>query len=118
MDEMRAQFPNIETAEIDVLSRLYGRLLPDMMRADITELEALKDDVLAARIAFAVSDEMAMHVSDVVMRRLVEGQLGLLSVAQIDVIANFMAQKIGWSEAELKRQKAALSALMKNTETA
>ena len=44
-----------------------------MMVADTNGLAALKDDLLAARIAFAVSDEMAMTLEDIVLRRLIEG---------------------------------------------
>lgn len=109
MDTMRAQFPEEETAHIDMLSRLYGRLLPKMMAADISGLARLKDRSLAARIAFAVDDEMAMKLEDVVLRRLVEGQIGLLSARQIEVIADYMQTRLAWSEAETQRQKTALA---------
>lgn len=112
MDDMRGAFPEIETAEIDVLSRLYGRLLPAMMASDIKGLEAL-DGVLAARIAFAIDEEMAVQLTDVVMRRLPEGQLGALTAKQIIAIADYMAARLGWSEAESKKQKSALKTIMK-----
>ena len=105
----RGAFPALETETVDVLSRLYGRLLPEMMAGDSTGLEDLGDTVLAARVAFALSDEMAAHLTDVVMRRLVEGQLGLIDKKQSDIIAAYMADRLGWSAAELKKQKAALA---------
>jgi glycerol-3-phosphate dehydrogenase len=108
MDEMRARFPEVETAHLDVLSRLYGALLPHMMASDITGLSKLGDVVLAKRVAFAVSHEMAMGLSDVVLRRLIEGQTGMLKASQIDTIAAYMAARLDWSDAEVKRQKAAL----------
>jgi glycerol-3-phosphate dehydrogenase len=108
MDKMRAQFPNIETAHMDVLSRLYGRLLPAMMASDTSGLARLNDASLAARIAFAVNDEMAMTLEDVVLRRLVEGQTGRLEAAQISIIADYMAARFEWSAAQTKKQIAAL----------
>jgi glycerol-3-phosphate dehydrogenase len=109
MDRMRAAYPALETETIDVLSRLYGSLLPEMMVADTSGLEALGDEVLAARIAFALNDEMAAHLTDVVMRRLVEGQLGLIDKKQSDIIAAYMAERLGWDASALKKQKAALA---------
>jgi glycerol-3-phosphate dehydrogenase len=111
MDAMRTQYPKIETAQIDLLSRLYGALLPQMLDSNTQGLAKLKDPILAARVSFAVHQEMAMQLSDVVMRRLIEGQTGALSSAQINVIAAFMAKKYAWSEAELKKQKADLAKL-------
>ena len=112
MDEMRTQFPEVETTQLDVLSRLYGRLLPQMMATDSKGLTAMGDDILAKRVAFAVDNEMAVSLSDVVLRRLVEGQMGLLTSAQIDAIAAYMATRLNWSDAATKRQKAALSKAM------
>ena len=113
MDEMRARFPHIETAHLDVLSRLYGRLLPQALGANIDGLTRLNDPVLAARVVFALNDEMAVQLSDVVLRRLVEGQIGALSPAQIDVIADYMAARLDWSESETKKQKTALKKTMR-----
>jgi len=109
MDEMRAAFPAHDTSTIDLMSRLYGRLLPAMMQADTKPLGGLKDDLLAARIAFAVSDEMAVTLDDIVLRRLIEGQIGALSEAQITLIADWLQKKLGHSDAEMKRQHKALS---------
>ena len=112
MDEMRAAFPDVETAQLDVLSRLYGRLLPHMMASDVNGLGALDDDILAKRVVFALDHEMAVTLSDVVLRRLVEGQMGQLGAKQIDAIAGYMAARLNWSEAAIKRQKTTLAKAM------
>ena len=112
MDTMRAAYPAHETQSIDVLTRLYGRLLPDMMAADTRGLEALGDELLAAGVAFALSDEMAVQLDDVVLRRLVDGQLGLLTAKHIDAIAAYMAEKLGWSAAQTDKQKQQLRQLL------
>jgi glycerol-3-phosphate dehydrogenase len=113
MDEMRARFDSFDTPRIDLMSRLYGRLLPDMMAADARGLSGLKDKLLAARVAFAVSDEMAVTLEDIVLRRLVEGQIGGLSQQQIELIADWLQARLGHSEIEMKRQRKALADKLK-----
>jgi glycerol-3-phosphate dehydrogenase len=113
MDEMRARFDSFDTPRIDLMSRLYGRLLPDMMAADARGLSGLKDKLLAARVAFAVSDEMAVTLEDIVLRRLVEGQIGGLSQQQIELIADWLQSRLGHSEIEMKRQRKALADKLK-----
>lgn len=110
MDKMRAEFPKFDSASIDLMSRLYGRLVPQMMAADTKGLSGLKDKLLAARIAFAVSDEMAVTLEDIVLRRLIEGQIGALSSSQITLIAKWLQNRLGHSEAEMARQRKALDA--------
>jgi glycerol-3-phosphate dehydrogenase len=104
MDDMRESFPHIGHGDIDALSRLYGTMLPDMMAMDTSGLEALRDPLLAARTAFAVQHEMAIRLDDIVRRRLHEGQTGALSVRKINAIADYMADRQGWSEAEKAKQ--------------
>ena len=110
MDMMRADYAKYDTATIDLMSRLYGRLLPHMMQADTKGLSALKNDILAARIAFAVDNEMAVTLEDIVLRRLIEGQIGGLSTAHINTIQNWLGQRLGYSEAVMKRQRKELDA--------
>ncbi len=104
MDDMRESFPHIGHGDIDALSRLYGTMLPDMMAMDTSGLEALRDPLLAARTAFAVQHEMAIRLDDIVRRRLHEGQTGALSARKINAIADYMADRQGWSEAEKAKQ--------------
>ena len=109
MDDMRAAFADYDTASIDLMSRLYGRLVPQMMQADTSGLEGLKDPLLAARIAFAVSDEMAVTLEDIVLRRLIEGQIGGLDEAQIGLIADWLQNRLKLTDAEINRQKKKLA---------
>ena len=104
MDHMRDQFSDIATDKIDFLSRLYGLLLPDVMGEKPAALKALRDPLLAARVHFAVAHEMAVQLEDVVLRRLIEGQTGELSARQIETIAAYMADALGWTEAQTQRQ--------------
>jgi glycerol-3-phosphate dehydrogenase len=112
MDRMRARFDTHDTAEIDYLSRLYGLLLPAMMAQAPDALAGLNNPVLAAQVGFAVTHEMAVQLDDVILRRLIEGQTGGLTSAQIETIAAYMADQLGWTPAQTDRQvKAAVKRL-------
>lgn len=112
MDRMRALFDTHETATIDYLARLYGQLLPEVMRHTPEALAGLNNPVLAAQVGFAVSHEMAVQLDDVILRRLIEGQTGELTPAHIDIIAAYMADQLDWTPSQTERQvKAALKRL-------
>jgi glycerol-3-phosphate dehydrogenase len=64
-------------------------------------------------VAFAVSDEMALTLEDIVLRRLVEGQIGGLSTKQIELIADWLQARLGHSEIEMRRQRKELAAKLK-----
>ncbi len=110
MDQMRAEYPTLKTDELDSLVRLYGRLLPELLAQKPVGLSKLKDPLLAARVSFAIQHEMAQTLEDVILRRLIDGQTGDISAAKIDIIADYMAEKLAWSEAEKQRQCAQVSA--------
>jgi glycerol-3-phosphate dehydrogenase len=65
---------------------------------------------LAAQTAYAVDQEMAVCLDDVVLRRLTEGQTGEIDEAQIAAIAEYMSKRLNWSDAEKKRQIKTLNA--------
>jgi glycerol-3-phosphate dehydrogenase len=104
MDQMRADYPHVPVDEIDRLSRLYGRLLPQLMAQDKAGLGKLRNPLLAARVSFALHHEMACQLEDVVLRRLIEGQTGALTRGQIQIIADYMASRLNWSEPEKTQQ--------------
>jgi len=47
---------------------------------------------------------MACQLEDVVLRRLIEGQTGALTRGQIQIIADYMASRLNWSEPEKTQQ--------------
>ncbi|GIR46350.1 MAG: hypothetical protein CM15mP55_3260 [Hyphomicrobiales bacterium] len=78
-----------------------------------TPCAALTGDLpahLAAQTAYAVSQEMAVCLDDVVLRRLTEGQTGEIDETQITAIADYMGKQLKWSDAEKKRQIKTLKA--------
>ena len=69
-----------------------------------TELTADLPAHLAAQAAYAVKQEMAVCLDDVVLRRLTEGQTGEIDETQIAAIADYMGNQLNWSDTEKKRQ--------------
>jgi glycerol-3-phosphate dehydrogenase len=112
MDQMRADYPQVQTDKLDGLARLYGRLLPDLMAQKPVGLSKLKDPLLAACVSFAVQHEMAQTLEDVILRRLIVGQTGAMSAAKIAIIADYMAKQLAWSEDEKQRQCDQVSACL------
>ncbi|MBY0438940.1 MAG: glycerol-3-phosphate dehydrogenase/oxidase [Burkholderiales bacterium] len=103
------------------LARLYGtdheRIL-DLVEREPSLAARISDRPgrldIAAQVAFAVTDEAACTLSDVLDRRLVIGTLGRVERAEVARVAGVMAPLRGWSagqaaaavEAELGRRAA------------
>ena len=79
-------------------------------RAACAELTPDLPAHLATQTAYAVDQEMAVCLDDVVLRRLTEGQTGEIDEAQIAAIAEYMSKRLNWSDAEKKRQIKTLKA--------
>ena len=87
------------------LARLYGteheRIL-DLVEHDPTLGRRLSDRPgrwdIAAQAVFAVTDEAARTLSDVLDRRLVLGTLGRLSREEIANVVEVVGPMLGWSE--------------------
>jgi len=94
----------------DHLARLYGARFGAMMAAAVpgpnAPLSASGD--IGAQIVFAMREEMAMTLEDVVMRRTGIGQLGAPEPQALDTAASIMANELGWTAARLAAEVAAL----------
>jgi glycerol-3-phosphate dehydrogenase len=97
----------LEPAVREHLARLYGteheRLL-DLVGADarLGERISARDGHLdiAAQVVFAVTDEAARTLSDIVDRRLVLGTLGDPTPDELARVASIAAPLLGWSASE------------------
>jgi len=88
------------------------RMAPLLLRgARLTDLAALNasGDVIA-QVDFAVAEEMALTLEDVVMRRTGLGQFGRPAPELLARVAAIMAAELGWSPAQQQSQIAALDA--------
>jgi glycerol-3-phosphate dehydrogenase len=64
---------------------------------------------IAAQIVFAVRQEMALRLSDVVMRRTCMGQIGVPSQDAMQTASRIMARELGWNEERRNREVAELA---------
>ncbi len=81
----------------DHLGQLYGARLDDMLQYAGTDQASLgPSGDIPAQILFAIREEMALHLSDVMLRRTGIGQLGLPDKTTIEKCAAIMAAECGW----------------------
>jgi len=116
----RAEHPDL--ASIEHLARMYGSRLPEMLaqannRPELRLPLGSAGDI-AAQVVFAVREEMALHLSDVVMRRTCMGQIGQPPDTALDSTARIMAAELGWNEERRNAEIAALAPWFKTRHAA
>lgn len=88
----------------------YGSRFKNVLR--LAESTASDESLLQARTRFAVSNEMALKLSDVVFRRLDWAPRGKVTSRVLEYTSSVMAEQFGWDEAtrlaELESVKASL----------
>jgi glycerol-3-phosphate dehydrogenase len=104
------------------LARLYGARLPNMLaeagnRPDLLSPIAPTGDI-GAQVIFAMREEMALTLEDVVMRRTGIGQLGAPSRETLDTVSRLMAAELGWSEDRRAKEIATLAPWYRTREAA
>jgi glycerol-3-phosphate dehydrogenase len=104
-DARKKEYPTLAT---DHLARLYGTRLGAMLesagdRPDLLTPLGTTGDI-GAQVLFAMREEMAMTLSDVVMRRTGIGQLGDPGADALAATANLMAAELGWDAARRQRE--------------
>jgi glycerol-3-phosphate dehydrogenase len=95
--DQKKTYPQIAT---DHLARLYGSRLSDVVAnqtANLLSAIAPTGDV-GAQVLFAIREESALTLDDVVMRRTGIGQLGDPGNATLEAVAALMAAELGWSD--------------------
>ncbi len=97
---------------------MFGARLPEILKdAPESELTSLgKSGDTLAQIGFAVRQEMALTLEDVVMRRTGLGQFG--PPPRLDMIANRMAGLLGWDDVRKAREIESLAPLYRTSEAA
>ena len=99
------------------LAHILGARLPEALRgARLTDLAALSQsgDTMA-QIRFAVAEEMALTLEDMVMRRTAIGQFGKPDTSVLEKVAGAMAAQLGWNAEMTARQIASLDPLYRTT---
>ena len=98
---------------LEHLAHMYGTRLSDMLaeannRPELREAVGAAGDI-GAQILFAVREEMALTLSDVVMRRTCMGQVGAPPRDALETASKIMAAELGWDEARRAAEIAALA---------
>jgi glycerol-3-phosphate dehydrogenase len=108
---MQKTYPGI--AALRHLAHLHGARLPLLLKgARLTDLMPLGPSLdVPAQIAFAVREEMAVTLEDVVMRRTSLGQFGRPAPQALAQVAAQMAGELGWSAEKQQSEIAALDRL-------
>jgi glycerol-3-phosphate dehydrogenase len=107
---------------IQHLSHLYGARCTAMLaeagnRPDLLEPLGNAGDI-AAQVVFAAREEMAMTLSDVVMRRTGIGQFGPPGAKAIERASRLMADELGWNEERRLREVTSLVPCFETREAA
>jgi glycerol-3-phosphate dehydrogenase len=108
---MQKTYPGIPA--LTHLAHMFGMRLPQVLKgARVSELLPLGagGDTLA-QIRFAVREEMALTLEDVVMRRTTLGQFGRPSDAVLEQVAGAMAELLGWDADRKAHEMASLDPL-------
>jgi glycerol-3-phosphate dehydrogenase len=95
------------------LAHMLGARLPLALKgARLTDLIPLNQSGdTTAQVAFALEEEMALTLEDVVMRRTSLGQLGKPAPEVLERIASQMATHLGWDESKKTGEIASLERL-------
>jgi glycerol-3-phosphate dehydrogenase len=100
------------------LAHMFGARLPQLLEhAKVADLASLgPGGDTPAQIAFAVQEEMALSLEDVMMRRTSLGQFG--PPANLIAIADITAALLGWSEDQKRREMESLAPLYRTRHAA
>jgi glycerol-3-phosphate dehydrogenase len=95
------------------MAHMLGARLPHALKgARLTDLVPLGESGdTPAQIAFAMAEEMALTLEDVVMRRTALGQFGKPDARLLESVAGQMAAQLGWSAAKAAQEIASLDPL-------
>lgn len=103
--ETAADFPS-ET--VDLLARYYGtecNRIFALARADASLRWALDaDGEIAAQVVYAIREEMALTLGDILLRRTGIGTLGYPGDERLAAIAELAAKHLGWDESRRQRE--------------
>jgi glycerol-3-phosphate dehydrogenase len=62
------------------------------------------EDILRAEIQYAVQEEMALKLTDVILRRTELGTIGYPGDQKLRLCADFMGRMLGWTEARISQE--------------
>ena len=117
MNEARAQDNGLSPATLEYLARNYGteyKEIAKLAREDQALSETLNDDgEIQAQVVYAIRNEMARTLSDIVMRRTGIGTLGNPGEEVLRKVADVAARELRWDKEKTEKEIAAVVHLLK-----
>ncbi len=117
MNEARAQDNGLSPATLEYLARNYGteyKEIAKLAREDQSLSETLNNDgEIQAQVVYAVRNEMARTLSDIVMRRTGIGTLGNPGEEVLRKVADVAARELRWDKEKTEKEIAAVVHLLK-----
>lgn len=101
----------IPEATLRQLLQNYGTQYPNVLGYLNRTQTVYSEAVLRAEVLYAVNEEMACRLSDVVLRRTELGSAGAPSFEELQLCARTMQQALGWDEATTQNELAAVLAI-------
>lgn len=99
----------LSTRSAELIARLYGTEYVDILhlvREDPRLAESLPSGDVAAQVVFAVANEGARTLSDIIDRRLVLGTIGRVDKTHLESVARIAAPLLGWDVERAEREVA------------
>ena len=102
ISEKQKMYPFLEKPQVEFLVKMYGTEIDQVIKI-AGEDEALKkplnaDGEIAAQVVYAIRNEMALTLPDILFRRTGLGTLGHPGEDTLNVIARIAAKEAGWDE--------------------
>ncbi|MBN1821777.1 MAG: glycerol-3-phosphate dehydrogenase/oxidase [Prolixibacteraceae bacterium] len=108
ISEKLKQFPFLKEKQLNFLIRIYGTEVDDLMELVASRMEFSKqlndDGEIVAQIIFAIRNEMAKTLADILFRRTGLGTLGHPGKEKLKLIAEIAANEAVWDDKRLKNE--------------
>ncbi len=113
--ELKLRNHDFPESTIDYLGRIYGTEVNSVLRIARTGkslADPLNDDgEMVAQVIYAVREEMALTLKDILLRRTGIGTLGNPGLKVLRKVANAAAKELGWSDARMKKEISEVKAM-------
>lgn len=104
--EKQKQYPQFQPEQIEYLAKCYGKEIDELFAVS-SESETCKEPLNAdgenlAQVRFAIRNEMAVSLSDIMLRRTGIAQLGHPGKEVMNKVAKLAAKELNWDEQKMK----------------
>ena len=115
-EEARRKLKGLTEKSVKHLIANYGAAYPEVLQHTNENSEALlplarSTEVLRAEVVHGIRAEMALKLSDVVMRRTELGSAGHPGAEAVQACAKIMAEELKWNEPRVRAELAEVEAL-------